>query len=166
MVFRSNDSKPVLSDELKAKIRSWNRADSALFDAVNSTFWSKIEKFGFEKMETEVKHLRELIDERMKFCVAEISVISQKERFKHCPKCKGDSEMQKYVLTEKGRALSQRPSTFYGPLGQNITDGSSLMSPDEGEKSPQCKFLTMSEPDFTKIIWRRQERRFKQLLEQ
>ena len=166
ILFRSNDSKPVLSDELKAKIRSWNRADSALFDAVNSTFWSKIEKFGFEKMETEVKHLRELIDERMKFCVAEISVISQKERFKQCPKCKGDSEMQKYVLTEKGRALSQRPSTFYGPLGQNITDGSSLMSPDEGEKSPECKFLTMSEPDFTKIIWRRQERRFKQLLEQ
>ena len=35
MVFRSNDSKALLSDELKAQIRSWNRADSALFDAVN-----------------------------------------------------------------------------------------------------------------------------------
>ena len=116
MLFRSNDSKPVLSDELKAKIRSWNRADSALFDAVNSTFWSKIEKFGFEKMEIEVKNLRELIDERMKFCVAEISVLSQEERLKQCPKCKGDSEVQKYVLTGKGRALTQRPSTFFGTL--------------------------------------------------
>ena len=62
----------------------------------------------------EVKLLRELIDERMKFCVKEISVLSQKERFKQCPKCKGDSEMQIYVLTDKGRALLQRPSPFYG----------------------------------------------------
>ena len=116
ILFRSNDPKPVLSDELKAKIRSWNRADSALFDAVNSTFWSKIEKFGFEKMEIEVKNLRELIDERMKFCVKEIAVLSQEERLKQCPKCKGDSEVQKYVLTGKGRALTQRPSTFYGTL--------------------------------------------------
>ena len=54
ILFRSNDSKPVLSNELKEKIRSWNRADSELFDAVNSTFWSKIENFGFEKMEIEV----------------------------------------------------------------------------------------------------------------
>ena len=111
--FRSNDSKPDLSNELKDKIRSWNHADSALFDAVNSTFWSKIEKFGFVKMETEVENLRNLIDERMKFCVAEISVLSQEERLKQCPKCKGDSELQKYILTEKGRALSQRPSTFF-----------------------------------------------------
>ena len=110
---RSNDSKPDLPNELKDKIRSWNRADSALFDAVNSTFWSKIEAFGFTKMETEVKNLRNLIDERMKFCVAEISVLSQEERLKQCPKCKGDSELQKYILTEKGRALSQRPSTFF-----------------------------------------------------
>ena len=101
---------------MKEKIRSWNRADSALFEAVNSTFWSKIEKFGFEIMEIEVKHLRKLIDERMKFCVAEISVLSQEERLKQCPKCKGGSEMQTYVLTEKGRALTQRPSTFYGTL--------------------------------------------------
>ena len=48
MGFRSNDSKSLLSDELK--IRSWNRADSALFDAVNSTFWLKIEKFGFKSL--------------------------------------------------------------------------------------------------------------------
>ena len=38
ILFRPNNSKAVLSDELKAKIRSWNRADSVLFDAVNSTF--------------------------------------------------------------------------------------------------------------------------------
>ena len=56
--FRSNESKPVLSDDLKSKIRSWNRADSALFDAVNSTFWAKIQNFGFDNMEMEVKKLR------------------------------------------------------------------------------------------------------------
>lgn len=102
--FRSNDSKPVLSNELKTKIRSWNLADSMLFDAVNSTFWAKIEKFGFDKMEMEVKNLRKLIDERMKFCVAEISVLTKEEQLKQCPLCRTVSAMQKYVLTEKGRA--------------------------------------------------------------
>ena len=98
--FRSNDSKPILSDELKAKIRSWNLADSMLFDAVNSTFWSKIEEFGKDKMKIEVEILRDLIDERMKFCVAEISSV---ERYKLCPKCEGDSRIQKIILTEKGK---------------------------------------------------------------
>ena len=106
--FRSNDSKPVLSNELKTKIRSWNLADSMLFDAVNSTFWAKIEKFGFDKMEMEVKSLRKLIDERMEFCVAEISVLTKEEQLKQCPLCKTVSSMQKYVLTEQGRALSQK----------------------------------------------------------
>ena len=87
------------------KIRSWNGADSALFDAVNSTFWSKIEKFGFDKMEIEVKKLRKMIDEKMKFCVAEISVFTPEERLKQCPECNVESELQKYVLTEQGRAL-------------------------------------------------------------
>lgn len=79
-----------------------------LFDAVNSTFWAKIENFGFDKMEMEVKNLRRLIDERMKFCVAEISVLTKEEQLKQCPLCKTVSAMQKYVLTEKGRALSQK----------------------------------------------------------
>ena len=69
----------------------------------------------------------------------EISILSQEERLKQCSKCKGDSEMKKYVLTDKGRALTQRPSIFYGTLWPNLTDGSSFMSPDEGEKSPECK---------------------------
>ena len=90
-------------------------------------------------MEVEVKLLKKRIDERKKFCVAEISILSQEERLKQCSKCKGDSEMKKYVLTDKGRALTQRPSIFYGTLGPNLTDGSSFMSPDEGEKSPECK---------------------------
>ena len=30
----------------------------------------------------------------------------QDERLKQCPKCEGDSEIQKYVLTDKGRALT------------------------------------------------------------
>ena len=55
-----------------------------------------------------MKNLRRLIDERMKFCVAEISVLTKEEQLKQCPLCKTVSAMQKYVLTEKGRALSQK----------------------------------------------------------
>ena len=58
LFIRSNDSKSVLSDELKAKIQSWNRADSSLFDAVNSTFWVKIAEYGVDKMDMQVKELR------------------------------------------------------------------------------------------------------------
>ena len=100
-------------------------------------------------MKVEVKLLRERIDERMQFCVAEISIVSQEERIKQCSKCKGDSEMKKYILTDKGRARTQRPSIFYGTLWPNLTDGSSFMSPDEGEKSPE--FIIQSKIGTPKI---------------
>ena len=46
--------------------------------------------------------LRQRIDERMKFCVAEIAVLTPEERHQQCPKCKSDTEIQKYILTDKG----------------------------------------------------------------
>ena len=61
----------MISDEIKSKIREWNRADFALFDAVNDIFTQKIEDYGFDKMQLEIKELRARIDELMKFCVAD-----------------------------------------------------------------------------------------------
>ena len=68
--FRSVSSKRVISEEIKAKIQKWNRADSALFDAVNAKFWQKVKDYGFDKMQVEIKELHARIDELMKFCVA------------------------------------------------------------------------------------------------
>ena len=61
----------MISDEIKLKIKEWNRADFALFDAVNDIFTQKIEDYGFDKMQLEIKELRARIDELMKFCVAD-----------------------------------------------------------------------------------------------
>ena len=55
---------------MKLKIRDWNRADSALFDAVNVTFWQKINRYGIDRMQHDIKDLHSRIDELMKFCVA------------------------------------------------------------------------------------------------
>ena len=46
--------------------------------------------------------LRRRIDERMEFCVAEIAVLTPEERHQQCPKCKSDTKIQKYILTDKG----------------------------------------------------------------
>ena len=63
-------SERVISDDLKSKIQEWNRADSALFDAVNAEFWKKVKDYGFDKMQIEIKELHARIDELMEFCVA------------------------------------------------------------------------------------------------
>ena len=68
--FRSVSSRRVISEEIKSKIQKWNRADSALFDAVNAKFWQKVKDYGFDKMQNEIKELHARIDELMKFCVA------------------------------------------------------------------------------------------------
>ena len=68
--FRSVSSERVISDDLKSKIQEWNRADSALFDAVNAEFWKKVKDYGFDKMQIEIKELHARIDELMEFCVA------------------------------------------------------------------------------------------------
>ena len=60
----------MISEEIKSNIQKWNRADSALFDAVNAKFWQKVKDYGFDKMQVEIKELHARIDELMKFCVA------------------------------------------------------------------------------------------------
>ena len=52
----------------------------------------------------------------MKFCVAKISVLTPEERFKQCPKCKGDIVIEKYILTEKVRALRTEARLKAGQL--------------------------------------------------
>ena len=63
----------MISDEIKSKIRGWNRADAALFDAVNAEFWRKIEKYGNNTMQLQIEELRKRIDKLMKFCVEDLT---------------------------------------------------------------------------------------------
>ena len=132
-IIFSSESKLTVSNDTKSKLQAWNLADYTLFEAVNSTFWEKISAYGIENVENEIKTLKALVNERMDFCVSEISFYTKKEMMEQCPGCKTESKMQKYVLTE------------------------------EGKQSESCLYLTMSAIDFTNHIWQRQNDKFKQL---
>ena len=75
MIFnRAADSKPTVSKETSDKILNFNRGDATLFNAVNATFWQKIEKYGHQKMKNQIKKLNQMTDDVMKFCVSGIRV--------------------------------------------------------------------------------------------
>ena len=61
LFFRAADSKPTVSKETSDKILSFNRADETLFNAVNETFWRKIEKYGHQKMKNQIKKLNKMM---------------------------------------------------------------------------------------------------------
>ena len=42
-VNRNTKTDNEVDSELNAKVRSWNKADSALFDRANQTFWRKVQ---------------------------------------------------------------------------------------------------------------------------
>ena len=55
-------------------------------------------------------------------------------------------------------------SPHFTNVWPKVPDNMNSKSPRKGKKSTECKFLTICEQDFTKIIWKKQERRFKQLI--
>ena len=59
----------VVDDELRSKIRKWHKADAAVFDFFNHTFWKRVEAYGRNKMENEVVQLRRLNFELQESCI-------------------------------------------------------------------------------------------------
>ena len=53
---------------ISKKAREWNKADSALFDYFNKSLWTKIEKFGFQKMQKEVMRLQSMNQNLLEKC--------------------------------------------------------------------------------------------------
>ncbi|CAK8697056.1 unnamed protein product [Clavelina lepadiformis] len=58
-----------LPEQLRKKIRKWNKADAALFDHFNATFWRKIQDYNLEKMRVDTEALKRLNEEFEKECV-------------------------------------------------------------------------------------------------
>ncbi|XP_076816690.1 galactosylceramide sulfotransferase-like isoform X2 [Clavelina lepadiformis] len=56
-------------EQLRKKIRKWNKADAALFDHFNATFWRKIQDYNLEKMRVDTVALKRLNEEFEKECV-------------------------------------------------------------------------------------------------
>ena len=68
--------KPEVSLETRDAILKWNRADATLFKAVNSTFWKKVENYGYEKMKNQIEKFNKMRDELMQYCVKGIQDLS------------------------------------------------------------------------------------------
>ena len=50
-VNRNSQSGDEVDFKLNQKVRSWNRADAALFDRANETFWKKVQgKLGYTSL--------------------------------------------------------------------------------------------------------------------
>ena len=106
MNFRSSRKSTELPDDLKQSIKSWNKADFALFERVNKTFWSRVINFGLDRMEKEKKILNDQIDIWLDYCVANISTITQNDlRQKWKKKIKSDPRMLNTTIQESFQAL-------------------------------------------------------------
>ncbi|XP_060730435.1 galactose-3-O-sulfotransferase 4 isoform X1 [Tachysurus vachellii] len=58
-----------LTEEQRQKLREWNALDWHLYQAFNSTFWNKVERFGRARMDTEVTLLRSRRDVLARICL-------------------------------------------------------------------------------------------------
>lgn len=68
-----------ITPELDKKIRQWNKADAAIFDHFNKTFWEKVKAFGEKRMKLEVEKLRRMNKKLMDDCIeGEGAVVNKK----------------------------------------------------------------------------------------
>ncbi|NWH59849.1 G3ST2 sulfotransferase, partial [Geococcyx californianus] len=67
---RNSSTKAILSDDIVEKIKHWNRLDWEIYIHFNRTFWERIDRdFGRERMQREVKALRERQAELARICL-------------------------------------------------------------------------------------------------
>ncbi|OCT59448.1 hypothetical protein XELAEV_18000870mg [Xenopus laevis] len=81
----SHDSTPLDKRE-KEMLRAWNSLDLYLYVYFNSTFWEKVERFGKEKMDIEVRRLRERRQQLADICLEGVNPVrvdqDKKEKIK------------------------------------------------------------------------------------
>lgn len=67
-----------LSDEVKSNLTRWNEGDLLLYQHFNKTLWKKIYNYGYEKLQTEVEELRDIMASYKDLCLDKSS-----KRFEH-----------------------------------------------------------------------------------
>ncbi|XP_073530398.1 galactose-3-O-sulfotransferase 2-like isoform X1 [Phyllobates terribilis] len=66
---RSNSTKKTLTLETQEKIKSWNHLDWEMYVYFNNSFWKRVQTFGVERMEREVKELQKIRTLMSKKCL-------------------------------------------------------------------------------------------------
>lgn len=75
---RKSSSVSRLTPELRAKALQWNGADWRLYQHFNATFWAKIDAFGRERMNHEVKELQRRNAQMKAVCVQDGGAVEAK----------------------------------------------------------------------------------------
>ncbi|NXG12803.1 G3ST2 sulfotransferase, partial [Sakesphorus luctuosus] len=126
-----NSTKSPLPDSIVEKIKAWNRLDWEIYTHFNRTFWERIERdIGRERMEREVKALRERRAELARTCLQGTGTVM--------PKDIKDSSL--------------RPLQYGGAriLGYNLKQGL------EKELERTCRRLVTPELQYSTALYRRQ----------
>ncbi|XP_064311906.1 galactose-3-O-sulfotransferase 2 [Phalacrocorax carbo] len=77
---RDNSTKSALSDTIMEKIKAWNRLDWEIYTHFNRTFWERIDRdIGRERMQQEVKALRERQAELARTCLQGMGSVAPKD---------------------------------------------------------------------------------------
>lgn len=75
---RKKSSVSNLSPKLRAKAVQWNGADWKLYQHFNTTFWDRVEAFGRDRMEQELKELRRSNDKMKSICIEDGEAVEAK----------------------------------------------------------------------------------------
>ncbi|XP_053500665.1 galactosylceramide sulfotransferase [Ictalurus furcatus] len=74
LFFNMNTRRPSsvsqLTPELRVKAREWNSVDWKLYRYFNATLWAKVDAYGRERMQKEVKKLRQRNSEMAAICIS------------------------------------------------------------------------------------------------
>merc|ERR1712071_282118 len=68
LATNARSDKQTVAEDYALKIKSWNKADTALYDYFNKTLWKKVEIFGHENMAREKALLRSTIAQVVEEC--------------------------------------------------------------------------------------------------
>ncbi|KAG8586740.1 hypothetical protein GDO81_005467 [Engystomops pustulosus] len=126
--IRSNTSRKVLSEETKERIKSWNQLDWQLYVHFNNSFWNRVEKFGRERMEKEVKELRKRREQLSEKCL--------------------DAQVEPNKLKDKEMVPYQ--PYLIRILGYNLKPGLSI------NDQILCHRLVLPEIPYTQLLWDKQ----------
>ncbi|XP_059678814.1 galactose-3-O-sulfotransferase 2 [Gavia stellata] len=78
--IRDSSTKSPLSDTIVEKIKDWNRLDWEIYTHFNRTFWERIDRdIGRERMQREVKALRERQAELARTCLQGMGSVAPKD---------------------------------------------------------------------------------------
>ncbi|KAM4040919.1 galactose-3-O-sulfotransferase 2-like isoform 2-T3 [Anomaloglossus baeobatrachus] len=127
---RSNSTKKTLTLETQEKVKSWNSLDWEMYTYFNNSFWKRVQTFGVERMEREVKELK-----RMRTVMSE--------------KCLEDEVDPKKL---KDKSMMPYQSGIATILGYNLKAG--LSEDDE----LLCQRLVTPELQYNKMLQKKAEK--------